>query len=185
MWKKDEERVQISSQERPISSIEKLKERAIIGSSVRISGELTSGEDVIVQGQVEGKIDMNENVVTIGKNGRVKADVYAKIVSVEGQLEGNIFGKEKVVIRKSGSVQGNITAPCVNLEEGSKFKGSIDMESHVGQRRLDEAGEIYEKILLNESEKTKDSPQDKTASTRKTVAKKNQKLGLGGDSSTS
>jgi len=185
MWKKDEEKVQFSSQERPIGPIEKLKDRAIIGSSVRISGELTGGEDVIIQGQVEGKIDLNDNTVTIGKNGRVKADVHAKIISVEGQLEGNIFGKEKVIVRESGSVQGNITAPCVNLEEGSNFKGSIDMESHVGQLRLDETGAIYEKILLNESEETKDSSQGKPASILKTGAKKNKKLSLGDDSSNS
>jgi cytoskeletal protein CcmA (bactofilin family) len=66
--------------------------------------------------------------VTIGKNGRVRADVFGRIVNVEGEVDGNVFAQEQAVLRQSGAVRGNITSPRVTLEDGSRFKGSIDME---------------------------------------------------------
>ncbi len=111
------------------SPVEQLRERAIIGSSILIKGEISGEEDLVVQGQVEGRIELRQHNVTVGKNGRVKADIWGKIISVEGEVFGNIFGEEKIVIRSSGVLHGNITAPRVTLEDGSKFKGSIDMDS--------------------------------------------------------
>ncbi len=109
--------------------VDKLKERATIGSTIRVKGDLSGEEDLTVQGRVQGKIELRNNNVTIGEKGQVKADVYAKIISVEGDVEGNLFGEEKIIIRKSGRVKGNLVAPRVSLEEGSNFKGSIDMDS--------------------------------------------------------
>jgi cytoskeletal protein CcmA (bactofilin family) len=111
------------------SPVEQLRERAIIGSSILIKGEISGEEDLVIQGQVEGRVELRQHNVTVGKNGRVKADIWGKIISVEGEVFGNIFGEEKIVIRSSGALHGNITAPRVTLEDGSKFKGSIDMDS--------------------------------------------------------
>jgi len=121
--------------------MEQLKDRAIIGPSISIKGELAGEEDLLIQGRVEGKIDLKKHNVTVGKNGRVKADIYGKVISIEGEVQGNLFGEEKIVLRQSGVVRGNITAPRVNLEDGAKFKGSIDMDSSSGdkQRTLREA----------------------------------------------
>ncbi len=116
------------------SPVEQLRERAIIGSSISIKGEISGEEDLVVQGQVEGRIELRQHNVTVGKNGRVKADIWGKIISVEGEVFGNIFGEEKIVIRSSGALHGNITAPRVTLEDGSKFKGSIDMDSHQAEK---------------------------------------------------
>ena len=69
-----------------------------------------------------------ENSVTVGKNGRVRADIYGNRVHVEGEVRGNLYGDQEIVIRASGRVQGNLISPRVTLENGSKFKGSIDME---------------------------------------------------------
>ena len=135
MWKKEEEKVEIRSPVRPRSPVEQLKDRAIIGSSIHVNGEVTGGEDLLVNGQVEGKIQLEQYNLTVAKSGRVKGDVFAKIISVEGQVQGNLFGEEKVVIRQSGTVRGNIAAPRVNMEEGSQFKGGIDMDSQGGQRK--------------------------------------------------
>ncbi len=129
MWKKSDSETSEQPNYAPANPVEQLKERATIGSSILVKGDMSGEEDLMVQGRVEGKIDLRKNNVTIGGKGRVKADVYAKIISVEGEVEGNLYGDEKIIIRKSGRVKGNLVAPRVSLEDGSNFKGSIDMDS--------------------------------------------------------
>lgn len=103
-------------------------EPATIGPSIRIKGELTGEENLVIEGSVEGTIHLEKNDLTIGASGRIKADIHAKGVIVEGELQGDIVGTEKVVIRRSGNMRGNIVAPRVTLEDGAMFKGSIEME---------------------------------------------------------
>ena len=107
---------------RPVS------DRATIGPSITIHGDVTGEEDLLIQGRIEGKVDLKQHNVTIGSNGRVKADIYARTVIIEGGVEGSLFGDEQIIIRKSGQVRGDIVAPRVTLEDGATFKGSIDME---------------------------------------------------------
>lgn len=104
------------------------RERAVIGASITIQGDLSGEEDLTIHGRVEGKVDVKGNSVTIGESGRVKADVYAKTIFVEGEVEGNLYGGDQIVLRSSGNVRGNLTAPRVALDDGAQFKGSIDME---------------------------------------------------------
>jgi cytoskeletal protein CcmA (bactofilin family) len=104
-------------------------ERATIGPSIYIKGDLAGEEDLTIEGRVEGRVDLRQHSLTIGKNGRVKADVIGRVVMVEGEVDGNVFAEEQAVVRKSGTVRGNITSPRVTLEDGSRFKGSIDMEA--------------------------------------------------------
>jgi cytoskeletal protein CcmA (bactofilin family) len=104
-------------------------ERATIGPSIFIKGDLAGEEDLVIEGRVEGKVDLKQHNVTIGKNGRVKADVFGRVVTVEGEVDGNVYAQEQAVLRQSGAVRGNITSPRVTLEDGSRFKGSIDMDS--------------------------------------------------------
>src|SRR3954462_14984821 len=104
-------------------------ERPPIRPSIFIKGDLSGEEDLVIEGRVEGRVDLKQNNVTIGKNGRVKADVFGKVVVVEGEVDGNVFAREQAILRQSGAIRGNITAPRVILEDGSRFKGSIDMES--------------------------------------------------------
>src|SRR5436853_3460457 len=103
-------------------------ERATIGPSIFIKGDLSGEEDLVIEGRVEGKVDLKQNNVTVGTNGRVKADVFGKVVVVEGEVDGNVFAQEQAILRQSGAIRGNITAPRVVLEDGSRFKGTIDME---------------------------------------------------------
>lgn len=103
-------------------------DRATIGPSIFIKGDLSGEEDLVIEGRVEGKVDLKQNNVTIGKNGRVRADVFGKVVIIEGEVDGNVFAREQAILRQSGAIKGNITAPRVILEDGSRFKGSIDME---------------------------------------------------------
>jgi cytoskeletal protein CcmA (bactofilin family) len=99
-----------------------------IGKSVVIKGELSGSEDLTIEGQVEGKIELRGNVLTIGPNGKIKAQVFAKAVIVLGEVIGNVTASEKVDIRDNGSVDGDITSPRVAIAEGAHFRGSIDMQ---------------------------------------------------------
>jgi cytoskeletal protein CcmA (bactofilin family) len=104
-------------------------ERATIGPSIFIKGDLTGEEDLVIEGRVEGRVDLKQNNVTVGKSGKVKADVLGRVVTIEGEVDGNVFAREQAILRQSGAIKGNIQAPRVILEDGSRFKGSIDMES--------------------------------------------------------
>jgi len=111
---------------KPVS--QKLHGAAIIGPSIHIEGQLTGEEALIIQGRVEGTIDLKDNDLTIGSNGTIKADVYAKNIRVEGELKGDLHGKERVHISTTGKVTGNIFSTRVSIEDGARFRGSIDME---------------------------------------------------------
>lgn len=100
----------------------------MIGPSIHIKGTVTGGEDLLIQGKVEGTIDLGDHEVAVGQSGKVTADIKAKTVKIEGEVAGDVTGSEKVVIAKSGRVRGNIVAPRVTLEDGAIFKGSIDMD---------------------------------------------------------
>jgi cytoskeletal protein CcmA (bactofilin family) len=100
-----------------------------IGKSVVIKGELNGSEDLTIEGQVEGKIELRDHVLTIGPNGKIKAELYAKSIVVLGEVTGNVVATEKVDIRENGSVEGDITAPRVAIAEGAHFRGSVDMQN--------------------------------------------------------
>jgi cytoskeletal protein CcmA (bactofilin family) len=104
-----------------------------IGKSVVIKGELSGSEDLTIEGHVEGRIDLRENVLTIGPNGKIKAEVFAKAVVVLGEVTGNVTASEKVDIRDNGSVDGDIASPRVAIAEGAHFRGSVDMQ-RAGQK---------------------------------------------------
>ncbi len=101
---------------------------AAIGASIRIRGDVTGDENLIIQGEVDGTINVVGHNVTISNTGKVKANINAKQIIVEGVLSGDMAGEEKVIIRQTGNVHGNIVAPRVTLEDGALFKGSIEME---------------------------------------------------------
>jgi cytoskeletal protein CcmA (bactofilin family) len=115
----------------PVTSVDThrgLEKTVNIGKSVIIKGELNGSEDLAIEGQVEGKIELRQNVLTIGPNGKIKAQVFAKSVVILGEVTGNVTATEKVEIRDNGSVDGDITAPRVAIAEGAHFRGSIDMQ---------------------------------------------------------
>jgi cytoskeletal protein CcmA (bactofilin family) len=108
-----------------------------IGKSVVIKGELNGSEDLTIEGQVEGKIELRQNVLTIGPNGKIKAQVFAKAVIILGEVTGNVTASEKVDIRDNGSVDGDIASPRVAIAEGAHFRGSIDMQKGAGAQKTD------------------------------------------------
>ena len=104
------------------------REAAVIGRSIHIRGDLRGDEDLRIDGDVSGTIELKNNSLTIGKDGKIRADVHAKVITVEGHVEGDLFGSERVNIRKTARVIGNATAPRVSLEDGARFKGAIEMD---------------------------------------------------------
>ena len=105
---------------------------ARFGKSVVIKGELTASEDLTIEGKVEGKIELKDHVLTIGPNGKITAELFAKVLVVLGEVNGNIAASEKVEIRDGGSVEGDIVSPRVAIAEGAHFRGSVDMQPKSG-----------------------------------------------------
>src|ERR1700760_1318902 len=117
---------------RPEVSQNMEKDIVNIGKSVVIKGELNGSEDLTIEGNVEGTIQLKEHVLTIGPNGRIKAQVFAKSVIVLGEVTGNVTASDKVDIRDNGSVDGDIISPRVAIAEGAHFRGSVDMQRKAG-----------------------------------------------------
>ena len=113
---------------RPEVSHHMEKDIVNIGKSVVIKGELNGSEDLTIEGHVEGTIQLREHILTIGPNGRIKAQVFAKAVIVLGEVTGNVTASDKVDIRDNGSVDGDIVSPRVAIAEGAHFRGSVDMQ---------------------------------------------------------
>ncbi|MCH7665057.1 MAG: polymer-forming cytoskeletal protein [Acidobacteria bacterium] len=162
MWKKNEE----ASQPGPpvptsAARLQALEKASVIGPSIRIKGNLTGKEDLVIQGQLQGEVRLQANNVTVGKEGRIRADIYGRTVHIEGEVKGHLFAEQEVIIRASGKVQGNIVSPRVVLEKGSNFKGSIDMEPAAA--KAPEASKEAPK------EKPKEAPKQAKNSARATV----------------
>jgi len=103
-------------------------EVAHIGKSVVIKGELSGSEDLYLDGEVEGTIELHQNSLTIGPNGRIRAHVHAKEVIVHGKVDGNVRGNDRVELKRSAVLVGDIVTQRVSIEDGAYFKGSIDVQ---------------------------------------------------------
>ena len=100
---------------------------ANIGKSVIIKGELSGSEDLYLDGEVEGNIDLHNHSLVIGPNGRVRANVFAKDVVIHGTVDGSVTGANKVELKKSALLNGDIITQRIVIEDGAFFKGSIDI----------------------------------------------------------
>jgi len=100
---------------------------AMIGRGISISGDVTADSNLRIEGVIEGRSVQSSHDVEIAESGRVVAGITAKVVMISGEVTGDISGSEKVMIARSGRVQGNVVAPRVQLEDGALFRGSIDM----------------------------------------------------------
>ncbi len=111
----------------------KTGEFAHIGKSVVIKGELSGSEDLYVDGHVEGSIELRNNSLIVGPNGNVKATVSAKGVVIQGKLDGTISASERVELRKSAVVNGDVSTQRIAIEEGASFHGKIDIQRESGK----------------------------------------------------
>ena len=99
-----------------------------IGASIQIKGELQGNEDLTIDGLIEGKIDLRDHNLTIGPNGKIRADLFAKTIIIAGEVSGNAHAAERVEICPSGRLVGDIVSPRITIADGAHFKGSVDME---------------------------------------------------------
>ena len=103
------------------------KSMATIGQSIVFKGELTGDEDLEIDGQVEGNVNLKNHQLTIGANGNLKAEVTAKNIVVIGRVTGNLVAAERIAVPAPGLVDGAVRAPRLNVQEGAVLNGSIDM----------------------------------------------------------
>jgi cytoskeletal protein CcmA (bactofilin family) len=111
-------------------------EMAHIGKSVVIKGELSGSEDLYIDGQVEGAIELKGNRLTLGPNGRVKANVNARSLVIQGRLEGNVRATDRVDLKQSAVVLGDIATQRISIEEGAFFKGGVDIQREAGKSEV-------------------------------------------------
>lgn len=140
MWKKNDTASSSSAKTRSIEAsrpagastpapFASRSEWVAIGPTLTVKGEITGDEDLVIEGSVEGRIAIRRHRVTVGEHGRVEADIEAESIRVAGEVRGNLTGTEEVVLLATGRLEGDIKAGNVTLENGARFKGSIDMES--------------------------------------------------------
>ena len=110
-------------------------DRSVIGSSITIKGEVSGTQDVVIKGRVEGQLSLTGCSLTVGKEGRIKADLLARVIQVDGFVDGLVRGEERILLSETGHVRGKLIAPQIVLEEGCNFKGTVDM----GERTQDSA----------------------------------------------
>ncbi|MFN3324766.1 MAG: polymer-forming cytoskeletal protein [Bryobacteraceae bacterium] len=114
---------------------------ASLGQSVTIKGDITSQEDLFVDGEIEGKLNVAEHRLTIGPKGKIRAHVKAREVTIHGSVVGNIECAEKLTIKKEGSLVGDIKTSGIMIEDGAYFKGSIDITRGATAKPVNGSGE--------------------------------------------
>jgi cytoskeletal protein CcmA (bactofilin family) len=118
-----------TSADRPTRPVGTANERATIGRSITIRGDVSGDEDLMIQGRIEGSVQLGKHHVTVGPEGRVKANISGRSVTVEGEVKGDLHGDEQVALRPTARVEGDIVSPRVVLDDGASFRGSIDMSN--------------------------------------------------------
>ena len=109
---------------------------ARLGPGLRVKGEISGSEDLLIDGLVEGSVQLKERKLTIGTTADVTADIVAGEVVVSGRLKGNVSAKERVQIKKDGSVTGDLTTAHIVIEDGAYFKGTVEIEKR-GEKESD------------------------------------------------
>jgi len=147
MWKKEEVKSQglpenvpgnSANSPAPVSSAPReasdslpvsTKSSACISQGIRIKGEVTGSEDLFVDGHVEGKLNLSNGSLTVGPNGEVKADIFAREVIVRGRVDGKIVGREKIQLWSTGNVAGDLQTERLMIEDGAVLRGRVEIET--------------------------------------------------------
>lgn len=119
---------------RPAASFSERADVGHIGKSVVIRGELTGNEDLYLDGDIQGTIDLRDHKLVIGPNGKIKATITARDLVVHGKVEGNVTGSERVELKKSCSLVGDISTQRIVIEDGAYFKGAIDIKENAPRK---------------------------------------------------
>lgn len=107
-----------------------------IGASVVIKGEVSAAEDLTISGRVEGKVEVRDHIVRVGREAKVQASIQARVVAVEGTVKGNITATERIELLAAGKVEGDLVAPKIAMADGAEFRGRIDMTGAAGKGEI-------------------------------------------------
>ncbi|MGA2807372.1 MAG: polymer-forming cytoskeletal protein [Terracidiphilus sp.] len=125
--------------EPPARATAQVSDQATIGKGLFVKGEITGTESLFIDGKLEGSITLPGNRVTIGRNGQVQASISAREVVILGKVRGNITASDRVEIRVEGSLTGDVTAARISIEDGSYFKGGIELRKQEAKSPVPEA----------------------------------------------
>jgi cytoskeletal protein CcmA (bactofilin family) len=101
---------------------------AVLGATIRVKGDISGEENLLIEGNIEGSVSLASHELTIGKTGKVHANITARTIRIDGEVNGDIIGKEKVLVSSTSNIKGTIVTPKMMLEEGARFKGTIDID---------------------------------------------------------
>jgi len=137
------------------------KNKSVIGGNIKFRGELIGTEDIHIEGTVEGTIIMEGHSLTVGSEGVIDANIHASNITINGELTGDVLADELIAIKKTAKVKGNLIAPRIQLDDGGKFRGSMDMVDNE-QEKKEKTESFKEKLihphLPNRSKSQKSSP---------------------------
>lgn len=119
---------------------------AVIGRSIQINGDVKGDEDLMIEGDVSGTVELRNHSLTVGKEGKVKANIFARSITVDGTTEGDMFASERISVRATANVRGNLLAPRVSLEDGARFKGSIEMDQQAVEKALGTSSKTSQRV---------------------------------------
>jgi len=122
--------VQAAQPSRPVETVSR---GTAIGKGVTIIGDVVSQEDLFIDGDIKGNVDVQNSRCTVGPNGKAKSNLKAREVIIQGQVHGDVEATQKITIRKEGSLVGNIRTTGIIIEDDAYFKGSIDIVRNTGQ----------------------------------------------------
>ena len=147
------------------------KKSSVLGPTLKFKGQLSAEEDLLIQGQIEGSIKHTSNL-TIGKEGRVKANVSAAYISVEGTVQGDLTSSQSVTVHETADISGNIYSPTVSLLEGATFNGTIDMsgKSRSDEKPKDQKPAQAANAAASGKEKAESAEQKKSSKPQKSAA---------------
>ncbi len=127
---------------------------ARLGPSLFLKGELSGEEDVVIEGQYKGKIDLVNHNILVGRGAEVEGNIRVKNITINGAVEGNIYASGKIFISKEGQMKGDLKAPKISIMEGAKFKGCVRIEKEL--KEISAAEEEIDIIAIKEEDKTKE-----------------------------
>ncbi|WP_193164890.1 bactofilin family protein [Microbulbifer hainanensis] len=121
-------------------------EKSVIGKNIKFRGELIGNESLHIEGTIEGTVIMEGHNLSVGAGGELNANIHAKNITVEGALTGDALAEELIEIRRTAVVKGNLTAPRIQLDDGGKFRGSMDMVDTDAEMK-ERVNEFKEKLV--------------------------------------
>jgi cytoskeletal protein CcmA (bactofilin family) len=127
---------------------------ARLGPSLFLKGELSGEEDVVIEGQYKGKIDLANHNIMVGHGAKVKGDIQVKNITINGTVEGNIDASGRIFISKEGQMKGDLKAPKISIMEGARFKGSVRIDKDI--KEISSTEEEIDIIAIKDKDKTKE-----------------------------